>query len=480
MAQSESPFSRLPSVDSVLSSNAGLELCEDYSRLRVAEAVREAIGELRRSLKESPAAPDRDFSVETISAAAKRRLDTLAATSIRSVVNATGVVLHTNLGRALLAPEAVEAATRAASRACNLEYDLGSGGRGERDTLVEQHICALTGAEAATVVNNNAAAVLLVLNSLAEGREVLVSRGELIEIGGSFRIPDIMAKSGALMREIGTTNRTHLYDYENALGAQTALLLKVHSSNYRIVGFSSSVELAQLAELAGTARGARDRGAADAGADRGRPLCPGPYVFEDLGAGALIDLSGFGLPAEPVVADRIAAGADLLSFSGDKLLGGPQCGIIVGRRDLLQRLRRNPLKRALRCDKMTLAALEATLRIYRFARRPERVLPVLRHLMRPLEELRELGREAADKVAAVLGGDFCVELEDSEACTGSGSQPEVSLPSLVLSISSGKVSADAIARRFRGSDPPIIGRIEKDRFLLDLRCVDCAEDLVPA
>ena len=327
-----------------------------------------------------------------------------------------------------------------------------------RDRLIEEHLCALTGAEAATVVNNNAAAVLLVLNTLAQGREVPVSRGELIEIGGSFRIPDIMAKSGARLREVGTTNRTHPHDYERAIGPDTALLLKVHTSNYRIVGFTASVSLAELRTIASA---------------HGLP------VVEDLGAGALVDLRTWGLPAEPLVGDSLGAGADVVTASGDKLLGGPQCGLIVGGRTWVDRIRRNPLKRALRCDKMTLAALETTLRIYRFDPEPDRRIPVLRLLSRPVEQLEEAAMEIAGEVSQALGDGYRVQIERCEARTGSGSQPEVAIPSVALCIHSSRESAESIARRFRNLEPPVIGRIEAERFLLDLRAVEDPKELIP-
>ena len=301
---------------------------------------------------------------------------------LEPVVNATGVVLHTNLGRAILAEPAIEAVEMAARSAVNLEYDLETGGRGDRDSIVEDEICALTGAEGATVVNNNAAAVVLALNSLAEGREVIVSRGEMIEIGGSFRLPDVMAKSGAILREVGTTNRTHPRDYADAIGTETALLLKVHPSNYRVVGFTSEVTLEDLVEI-GRARGID--------------------VMEDLGAGALIDLTEYGIPREPIVRERIAAGAAVVTFSGDKLLGGPQAGVIVGRRAAIERIKRNPLKRALRCDKLTLAALAATMRLYLRSRDLRGELPTLRILGRSASEIASIAPRAREIVAERLG-----------------------------------------------------------------------------
>jgi L-seryl-tRNA(Ser) seleniumtransferase len=453
-------FARLPSVERVLVCGAAGPLLDDFSRDAARDAVRGVLDELRGRIADGAVLDDAALSSEAVAAAAHASLRARSRSTVRRVVNATGVVLHTNLGRALLSPKAAEAAARAATTAVALEYDVAAGGRGDRDALVAEHLRALTGAEAATVVNNNAAAVLLTLNTLAEGKEVVVSRGELVEIGGSFRIPDVMSKSGAVLREIGTTNRTHPDDYERAIGADTALLLKVHTSNYRIVGFTATVELSELRAVA----------------DRH----PGLLVAEDLGAGALVDLTAYGLPPEPVVSQRLTAGADVVTFSGDKLLGGPQCGIIVGRREVVERLRRNPLKRALRCDKMTIAALEATLRIYRFDPHPERRVPTMRALLRAVDELEAFGRCAAELLASRLGGSFDVELVESEAQAGSGSQPEVVLESRALAVTSKDHSPDRIARRFRESDPPIIGRIEDGRFLLDLRTVEVAEDLLPS
>ncbi|HYC54289.1 MAG TPA: L-seryl-tRNA(Sec) selenium transferase [Candidatus Binatia bacterium] len=448
----------LPSVDRVLASTQAHDL-DAFSRAAIADAVRAALESLRERIRAGAQVSPQELSIDDVVAAAARQLAAASAPRLRRVVNATGIVLHTNLGRAWLADAAMQAAVDAGASACNLEYDLARGQRGDRDALIEEHLCALTGAEAATVVNNNAAAVMLVLNTLAEGREVIVSRGELIEIGGAFRIPEIMGKSGARLREVGTTNRTHLSDYRDAIGTQTALLMKVHTSNYRIVGFSSAVPIEELAAVARTAGGV--------------------HVVEDLGAGAVIDLTKWGLAAEPLIGERLSAGADLVTSSGDKLLGGPQCGIVVGRRELIERMRRNPLKRAFRCDKMTLAALEATLRVYRYDPAPQMEIPTLRFLIRPLEELRMVGEQAAPMLAAHLGQDYVVELIETKAQSGSGSQPEVAIDSLALAIVSTRHGPEATARRFRSADPPVIGRIERDAFLLDLRLIVDPCEVVP-
>jgi L-seryl-tRNA(Ser) seleniumtransferase len=369
--------------------------------------------------------------------------------SLRAVVNATGVVLHTNLGRAALAENAVAAMVQAARSAVNLEYTLATGARGDRDDHVADVLCELTGAEAATVVNNNAAAVLLVLNSLAEGREVVVSRGELIEIGGSFRIPDVMVRAGARLREVGTTNRTYASDYAAAIGPETALLMKVHPSNYQIVGFTAAVGLAQLAEL-------------------GR--LHNLEVIEDLGAGTLIDLSEFGLPREPIVRERIAAGAGLVTFSGDKLLGGPQAGIIVGRQKLVARLKANVLWRALRCDKLRLAALEVTLRLYLQSDDLRNELPTLRLLTRPPAELQIVAERARALLVERLDGEFQLEIVTSAAAIGSGSLPAAQLESRALRISHPRLGADEIAAAFRRTR--VIGRVHDGGFLLDLRVIE--------
>jgi len=454
MSARASALRALPSVDALLRDERVAPLLERYKREAVAQALRDALAAARAELVDGVTAPD----AAALIGRAAHALARLTAPSLRAVVNASGVVLHTNLGRAALADAAVAALTAAAAQPCNLEIDLADGGRGERDAHVEALLCALTGAEAAAVVNNNAAAVLLALNTLAEGREVVISRGELVEIGGAFRIPEVLAKSGAALREVGTTNRTHARDYERAIGERTGLLLKVHPSNYRIDGFTAAVDLAALVEIGGRR---------------------GVMVMEDLGSGALLDLAAYGLPHEPVVAERVRLGVDVVTFSADKLLGGPQAGILVGRAALIARLRQNPLRRALRCDKLTLAALEATLRLYRTAPDLAADLPTLRWLTRPLAEMETVGAAAIALLRRALGSGYDVQLVDTESEIGSGAQPTQTLPSKAVAITNSRVSPLAIAARFRASEPPILGRVHEERFLLDLRCIVHAADLVP-
>jgi L-seryl-tRNA(Ser) seleniumtransferase len=447
----------LPSIDQLLKHVRCEALLELYSRDYVTSHCRAALDRLRGDIRQSRERAV-DVSEEAILDRIEQRISIDSRPGHVRVVNATGTILHTNLGRALLSQAALDAMLAVAAQPINLEFDLAAGKRGKREETLEALLIDLTGAEAATVVNNNAAAVLLGLNTLAEGKEVIVSRGELIEIGGAFRIPEIMAKSGAILREVGATNRTHPADYENAINDKTALLLKVHTSNYKVVGFTAEVTLEQLVAIG-----------------KGHQL----PVMEDLGSGALIDLSKYGLPKEPIVAERIQAGAELVSFSGDKILGGPQAGLLVGKKNWIGRINKNHLQRALRCGKLTLAALEATLRQYRQSPNIVQEIPTLRAFTRPMDEIRALGEALVPRLEAALGASFRVQLKESTAQIGSGALPTEELPTAVVSVEHAKLSANAIAQKFRAANPPIIGRIKEDRFLLDLRTIFDANDLIP-
>lgn len=422
--------------------------CPEAQALVAGHGRDAVVGMVRRVLAQARAAQLTMAAGPLVLAEVSVRLALSAQPGLRPVFNLTGTVLHTNLGRAALPAEAIEAMVAAARGAVNLEYDLERGERGERDTHLEPLLCELTGAEAATVVNNNAAAVLLVLNTLAAGKEVPTSRGELVEIGGSFRMPEIMARSGCRLREVGTTNRTHLHDFAEAIGPDSGLVLKVHASNFVIEGFSASVPEAGLASLC------RSRGL--------------PFVI-DLGSGALVDLSRFGLPHEPTVTDALKNGADLVTFSTDKLLGGPQAGVVAGRADLVDRVRRNPMKRALRVDKLTVAALAAVLRLYTDPDRLVARLPTLRLLARPRDELRALAARLRPAVQAALGAAYGVEAIDCDSQIGSGALPKRTVPSAGLALQPGSA---ALAAAFRRLPVPVIGRLHDGRLLLDLRCLE--------
>jgi len=436
---------RIPSVESVVSK----PVLEPFrARVRaeyLTRLAREAVASERKRVL-SGAEP------ATAEQLATRIAETIQRnpTSLRRVVNATGTLTHTNLGRSLLSEEALAAVQLAGAHPVNLEYDLLAGERGYRDALVEEVLCRLTGAEAATVVNNNAAAVFLALKALAEGREVIVSRGELIEIGGSFRIPDVMLAAGVTLREVGTTNRTHPRDYLDAVNERTALFLKVHPSNYRIEGFTRTVTLEELVALG------RERGI---------------LVMEDLGSGALVDLRRWNLPPEPVVSDRIRAGADLVTFSGDKLLGGPQAGILVGRKEPLQRIRRHPLMRVVRVDKLTLAALGATLALYEREPCLESRLPMLRLMTRPVEELRRIAEERAERWRPLLEPAVEVRVEPSAAEFGSGAQPGKVLESVAVTLRPSHLSPEQLSQRLREAPTPVITYIRESRIWVDFRAL---------
>jgi L-seryl-tRNA(Ser) seleniumtransferase len=448
----------LPSVDRILAAPSCAPLIARYGRVQTLAAARALLAEMRVNILSGARLSDEAADIPALNAQLALRLEQTARSSLKPVFNLTGTVLHTNLGRALLPDSAVQAVAEALRWPMNLEFDLETGKRGDRDDLVEQMLRELTGAEAATIVNNNAAAVLLMLNTLADGREVIVSRGELVEIGGAFRIPDVMTRAGATLREVGSTNRTHLADYANAAGQQTALMMKVHCSNYAITGFTKSVELTELAPLA-----------------RSRNI---PMAV-DLGSGTLVDLAQYGLPHETTVRETIEAGADLVTFSGDKLLGGPQCGVIVGRADLIAQIKRNPLKRALRVGKLTLAALEPVLALYRAPDLlPER-LTTLRLLTRPAAAMQQQAQSIAPLLQRVLGASYEVSAQPMLSQIGSGALPVDQLPSFGLAI---RAAAQPPARlsnalglleqRLRALPYPVIGRIAQETLWLDLRCLE--------
>jgi L-seryl-tRNA(Ser) seleniumtransferase len=443
---------RLPSVDAVLQEMP--ELIELRGHVEVSKVIRSELGRLRQEIDAGVQPP---VSVEVIRAKLTRQLTERNQPSLKSVMNMTGTVLHTNLGRAVLPQEAIDAVINVAGSPSNLEFDLESAARGERDSHVEALICELTGAEAATFVNNNAAAVLLVLNTLAKNKEVPVSRGELVEIGGSFRIPEVMQGSGCQLVEIGATNRTHLKDYGKAIGENTGLLLKVHTSNYRIQGFTHAVSELELAELA-----------------HQHQL---PLVV-DLGSGSLIDFAKLGLPGEPTAAQSLANGVDIITFSGDKLLGGPQCGIIAGRKVLVDQMRQNPLKRALRLDKMTLAALAEVLKLYRDPTSLLKKLPTLRYLTRALPEMQQQARRVVPLLQAALPNTYQVGSKLSHSQIGSGALPVETLESIVIYIAPVQACDSALrdlSTALRALPCPVIGRTQNGEVLLDLRCMDDAD-----
>ncbi|MGF6485225.1 L-seryl-tRNA(Sec) selenium transferase [Paraburkholderia sp. JPY419] len=456
-------MARVPSVDKVMASAELAPLIGEYGRTQVLDALRDALDAWRINAQSGDAAANPAVSaLETpqLHATVAAALLARNASRLRSVFNLTGTVLHTNLGRALLPDESVRAVMTALTQPANLEFDLATGMRGDRDDLIDDLICELTGAEAATIVNNNAAAVLLTLSALAAKKEVVVSRGELVEVGGAFRIPDIMSRAGAKLREVGTTNRTHLKDYEQAINARTALLMKVHASNYAISGFTKEVGIDEIAPLA------HSRGLA---------------VAVDLGSGTLVDLAEWGLPREPTVRETVAAGADVVTFSGDKLLGGPQAGLIVGRRDLIAKIKKHPLKRALRVGKLTLAALEPVLRLYRAPEKLAERLTTLRLLTRPAEDIHAAAQRVLPALQQAIGARYTVAAEPMFSQIGSGALPVDVLPShgLVIRMTDGKRGGRhllALEKQLRGMARPVIGRIADDALRLDLRCLEADDE----
>lgn len=447
----------LPSVDQLLRADAPRALLAEHGRTLVVGEARALLEGLRaRAVAGTLAASE--VQTEALGIALAARVQDRLAPRMRAVLNLTGTVIHTNLGRALLADAALQRLLAVMTSPNNLEYDLATGSRGDRDSLVEELLCTITGAEAATVVNNNAAAVLLTIAALAREREVIVSRGELVEIGGAFRMPDVMASAGARMVEVGTTNRTHPQDYERAINEHTALVMKVHTSNYAVQGFTAAVDEATLAGIAHA---------------RGVPLAT------DLGSGSLVDLAHYGLPREPLPQEMLAAGCDVVTFSGDKLLGGPQAGLIVGSKETVGRIRKFPMKRALRMSKLPLAALEATLSLYL---RPERLakdLPTLRLLTRPADAIHEMAEALQPAVQAAVSPRFTVEVVPLLGQIGSGSLPVERLPSAGLALAPAGTARkglgtalDRLATALRGLPLPVIGRIAEDRLLLDLRCLE--------
>ncbi len=451
-------FQQLPSVDKILKTSQGLQLITEFGHSAVVETCRELLTQARQFIQKNNQLPEYFSNFDRTFVEIHSHLQQQNQVQIKAVHNLTGTVLHTNLGRALWSEAAQQAALSAMQKNVSLEYDLDEGKRSHRDNYISELLCKLTGAEAACIVNNNAAAVLLMLATFAQGKEVIISRGELIEIGGAFRIPDIMEQAGCYLVEVGTTNRTHLKDYRYAITENTAFLMKVHSSNYQICGFTSSVSEEELAEL---------------GREMNVP------VVTDLGSGALVDLSQYGLPKEPTVQEKVAQGVDLVSFSGDKLLGGVQAGIIVGKKEWIEQLQAHPLKRVLRCDKVILAGLEATLRLYLNPEKLTEKLPTLRLLTQPLEQLKINAMRLKERLESRLNSQFELQIEDSQAQIGSGSQPMERIPSVAVTIAE-KTNAklSALSARFKQLSQPIIGRMENGKIWLDLRSLADIETLL--
>ncbi len=452
--EKKSLFQKIPAVDRLLAFPGISAAVSEHPRALVLVAIHEILNGLRRDIAEGRLQDETVLEVDRVAPMVIERLQALNRPSLRPVINATGVIVHTNLGRSIL-PEQVLARLRTIGGGySNLEYRLDEGRRGSRYAHVEGILRELLQAEAAMVVNNNAAAVLICLETLARGREAVVSRGQLVEIGGAFRIPDVMRKSGAVMVEVGTTNKTRLSDFEAVVHAETGVLLQVHRSNFQLVGFVEDVDTRDLVGL---------------GRRHGVP------VMEDLGSGCLVDFSRYGLSREPTVRESLEAGVDLVTFSGDKLLGGPQAGIIVGRKDLVEQVKTNPLNRAMRIDKLTLAALEETLRLYRDEEAAVRAIPTLRMIFQGYEGLRRRAAGLRRRIGKVDAGRFTVSLKDGTSKTGGGALPLLDLPTRLIALVPGDLSAHRIERRLRANDPPVIARVEDEQVLLDVRTVQDGE-----
>lgn len=442
-------FRKIPKVDKVMGWESVKGLSVSHPRQVLVAAVRLALESLRAETARGET-DEKFYAEDAIVQRIRNELDRESRTALRHVINGTGVIIHTNLGRAPLPESALDELRSTVSGYCNLEYDLDKGFRGSRSAAVEEILCRVTGGESAVVVNNNAAAVMLALSTLARGREVIVSRGELVEIGGSFRIPDVMTQSGAVLREVGTTNRTHPKDYRSAVSGETALLLKVHTSNFAVVGFTSEVSVGELAEI---------------GRENALP------VMVDAGSGNLVDLSLYVKSHVPSVRDYLEEGADVVTFSGDKLLGGPQAGIIVGRKALVDRMKTNPLYRALRVDKMTLAVLHGTLRLYADERQALRAIPVLRMLSTPADELRKRARSLARQLRRRFPAGSSIKTVDGFSQVGGGSLPQVELATTLVAVSINGENAQQIDQQLRSSATPIVGRISQGEYLLDPRTI---------
>jgi L-seryl-tRNA(Ser) seleniumtransferase len=446
MNEKQKLLSQLPSVDAILKSSQGMEWLSAYPRRYVLQAIREVIDVRRKDIREGL---DTDNSTERMNAEILRRIERLSSYSLRPLINATGVVIHTNLGRSLLSDRALENIMQVAGSYSNLEYDIEKGERGKRYSHIKRIISEVTGAEDALVVNNNAAAVLLCLTTLAKGKEVILSRGELVEIGGSFRMPDVMAASGAILREVGTTNKTHLFDYEKAINENTGLILKVHQSNFKVVGFTKEVTVEELAGL-----GKRYNI---------------PVMF-DLGSGCLMDLKPYGIHIEQSVQDVVKTDVDLTTFSGDKLLGGPQAGVIVGKKELIERLQKNPVTRAVRIDKMTLAGFEATLMEYLFEEKAVEHIPTLRMLLQKPEEIWVRAKKIASRLAR-RAVNAAIQVQPDASMAGGGALPETALSTYVVSIKPKNTTVDELEEQLRKGNPPVITRIRDDSLIIDARTV---------